>query len=101
MRTLSWLFGLLAYLGVPLWANYEILAYDQAMGGHGCGNVVLAIEFDALMSAGVFSALAGGLGLAAFWRLTKPASKWRNLEIFCHFFPAIIAAICSLFLVVF
>jgi len=77
-RTLSWLFGVLACFGPPVWAAFTIEADLKAqLAGHGwvCGNPMIGIMLLAGISSGFLSLIATGFSVASFRSLLRPQSK--------------------------
>ena len=93
-RTLSWLFGVLAYFGPPVWAALAIEADRKSqLAGHGwvCGNPMIGIMLLAGISSGFLSLIATGFSVASFRSLPRPQSKGRVAELGVFILPLMIS----------
>ena len=93
-RTLSWLFGVLAYSGPPVWAAFAIEADRKAqLAGHGwvCGNPMIGIMILAGISSALLALIATGFSVASFRGLPKPRSKARAAELGVFVLPLVIS----------
>jgi hypothetical protein len=70
-RFFPWLIALVAYVGPPIWAYFEIerdAAAQKAARGWACGNPMLGIILIACITSGVMSVVAAGVrGWAIGW----------------------------------
>jgi hypothetical protein len=96
-RALSWLFGLTAYFGPPIWATFAIEADRKAQlaahGGHAwvCGTPMISIIFLAAISSSLLALVATGFNVASFRALPKPRSVARSAEVGLLILPVVIS----------
>jgi hypothetical protein len=94
-RKLSWVFGVIAYVGAPLWAWLAIRSdYEAQMQAYKfikCGTPMIGIMLSACAVSGVASLLAAGLGVASYRRVSGQRPKIRVLEIAALSLPLVVA----------
>ena len=93
-RTLSWLFGALAYFGPPVWAAFAIEADRKAqLASHGwvCGNPMIGIMLLAGISSCLLAFIATAFGVASFRGLSKPRSRAHAAELGVFILPLVIS----------
>jgi hypothetical protein len=94
IRWLSWGFGLLSWIGAPLWWWTQITAFDrwaetQPQGV--CGMPAMAMAAIAVLAAALFSLLALFFGSLALSRLPPPGPSGRKAELAALALPLLTA----------
>ena len=98
-RKLSWAFGMIAYVGAPLWAWLAIRSdYEAQMHAYKfvkCGTPMIGIMLLACLASGAASLLAAGLGAASYRRVSGQRPKVRVLEITALALPLLAAMLIA------